>query len=37
MIGLGADLKPGLHHPQMNFNHTVLDQGARIVAALLKA
>ncbi|MDQ0272826.1 amidohydrolase [Cytobacillus purgationiresistens] len=35
MIGLGADLKPGLHHPNMTFNHSVLDQGAKILAQSL--
>jgi amidohydrolase len=32
MIGVGADLKPGLHHPKMTFNHSALDTGARILA-----
>ncbi|WP_433957365.1 amidohydrolase [Cytobacillus horneckiae] len=35
MIGLGADLRPGLHHPKMTFNHSVLDQGARVLAEVL--
>ena len=36
MIGIGADLQPGLHHPDMSFNHEALDIGARILAATLK-
>lgn len=37
MIGIGADIKPGLHHPHMHFNRSVLDTGARILAdALLR-
>lgn len=35
MIGVGADLKPGLHHPKMTFNQTSLDLGARILAETL--
>ncbi|QKG84844.1 amidohydrolase [Kroppenstedtia pulmonis] len=38
MIGLGADLQPGLHHPKMTFDKSVLDVGARILAeSLLRA
>lgn len=38
MIGVGADLQPGLHHPKMSFNPSSLDLGARILAeTLLKA
>lgn len=38
MIGVGADLQPGLHHPKMTFNPSVLDLGARILAeAMVKA
>ncbi|MFP7300047.1 amidohydrolase [Neobacillus niacini] len=38
MIGVGADLLPGLHHPKMTFNTSVLDLGARILAeAMVKA
>jgi amidohydrolase len=36
MIGVGADLKPGLHHPDMTFNVSVLDRAAKIVAEALK-
>jgi amidohydrolase len=38
MIGIGADLKPGLHHPKMTFNKDALEIGSRILAeTLLKA
>ncbi|WHY01198.1 amidohydrolase [Neobacillus sp. DY30] len=38
MIGVGADMQPGLHHPKMTFNRSALDLGARILAeTLLKA
>lgn len=36
MIGVGADLQPGLHHPKMTFNPSVLDLGARILAETLQ-
>lgn len=36
MIGIGSDLAPGLHHPQMDFNHDSLDIGARVLAKVLK-
>lgn len=35
MIGIGADLQPGLHHPKMTFNQSMLDKGARILAETL--
>lgn len=35
MIGIGADLAPGLHHPAMEFNQEALDVGARILAETL--
>lgn len=35
MIGVGADLGPGLHHPNMKFNRDALDLGARVLAATL--
>jgi amidohydrolase len=35
MIGVGADLQPGLHHPRMNFQKSALDIGARILAETL--
>lgn len=35
MIGLGADLQPGLHHPKMSFNTSSLELGARILAETL--
>lgn len=36
MIGIGADLGPGLHHPDMIFNRGALDIGARVLTATLK-
>ena len=36
MIGLGADLGPGLHHPAMAFNRDALVTGAEILAETLK-
>ncbi len=36
MIGVGADLGPGLHHPDMTFNREALDIGARVLTATLK-
>lgn len=35
MIGIGADLQPGLHHPDMTFNHEALEIGARTMAKTL--
>lgn len=35
MIGLGCDLKPGLHHPQMSFNTDALIYGTQILTQLL--
>ena len=35
MIGLGCDLKPGLHHPKMTFNTDALIYGAQILARLV--
>ena len=32
MIGVGADLAPGLHHPKMSFDHSALNIGARVLA-----
>jgi amidohydrolase len=32
MIGVGADLAPGLHHPKMSFDHSALKIGARVLA-----
>lgn len=38
MLGLGCDLQPGLHHPQMRFDTGALVNGAQILAvALLSA
>lgn len=36
MIGIGADLAPGLHHPKMTFNQDALDIGAKILAKTLQ-
>ncbi|MCH7320337.1 MULTISPECIES: amidohydrolase [Solibacillus] len=36
MIGVGANLEPGLHHPKMTFNAQALLDGAKAVAATLK-
>ncbi|WP_209124108.1 amidohydrolase [Alkalihalobacillus sp. BA299] len=35
MIGLGCDLKPGLHHPNMTFNSDALLYGIKILTQLL--
>ncbi|MGM0900860.1 MAG: amidohydrolase [Bacillota bacterium] len=35
MIGLGCDLTPGLHHPNMTFNHEALVYGTKILTKLL--
>ncbi|RYL95874.1 amidohydrolase [Sporolactobacillus sp. THM7-4] len=32
MLGLGCDLRPGLHHPQMTFNHDAIFPGISILA-----
>lgn len=31
MIGLGCDLKPGLHHPNMTFEHDAMENGSEII------
>lgn len=36
MIGVGANLAPGLHHPHMTFDSTGLLDGAKVLAATLK-
>lgn len=36
MIGIGADLGPGLHHPQMTFKKEALIDGAQVLAKTLK-
>lgn len=36
MLGLGCDLKPGLHHPDMNFNHDLLMSGVLILYHTIK-
>ncbi|MFJ8065868.1 amidohydrolase [Psychrobacillus sp. NPDC096426] len=35
MIGIGADLAPGLHHPYMKFNFDALAIGAKVIAKTL--
>lgn len=35
MIGLGCDLRPGLHHPDMQFNQEALFYGTKILSTLL--
>ncbi|WP_243297337.1 M20 peptidase aminoacylase family protein [Bacillus litorisediminis] len=35
MLGLGCDLKPGLHHPNMTFNHDALMNGVQILTAAI--
>ncbi|QFF97468.1 amidohydrolase [Psychrobacillus glaciei] len=35
MIGIGSDLAPGLHHPNMTFNHDSLLIGAKVIAKTL--
>lgn len=38
MLGLGCGLTPGLHHPQMSFDHNAMFSGAKILTtAILKA
>ena len=34
-FGLGCDLKPGLHHPDMSFDTSALENGVKIYLALL--
>ncbi|MDT8860113.1 M20 peptidase aminoacylase family protein [Alkalihalobacillus sp. MEB130] len=36
MVGLGADLTPGLHHPNMTFDLSALQDGVEILARSLK-
>lgn len=36
MIGVGANLEPGLHHPKMTFDAQALLDGAKVIAATLK-
>ncbi len=35
MIGLGCDLKPGLHHPKMTFSQEALIYGTKILTRML--
>ncbi len=36
MIGIGADLSPGLHHPKMAFNKEALITGAKVLTTTLR-
>ena len=36
MIGVGADLGPGLHHPEMTFSPAALTDGAKVLAEAVK-
>lgn len=36
MMGLGSDLSPGLHHPNMTFNRRIIKIGAETLAASVK-
>lgn len=36
MIGLGCDLKPGLHHPNMSFDQGALINGTKILTEIIK-
>lgn len=36
MIGIGADLTPGLHHPLMTFKKEAIIMGAKVLATTLK-
>lgn len=36
MLAIGCDLKPGLHHPQMTFNHAIIPKAVNILATALK-
>lgn len=35
MLGIGANLAPGLHHPQMTFDHRALIDASKVLATLL--
>ena len=36
MVGIGADLSPGLHHPKMTFDRSALIDAARVLACVLE-
>ncbi len=36
MIGIGAQVRPGLHHPKMNIQTDILDLGARVLAEAMQ-
>ena len=35
-LGLGCDLTPGLHHPEMNFDKRALVNGVSIIATMIQ-
>lgn len=35
MLAIGCDLKPGLHHPHMTFNHDAIEKAVEILARAL--
>lgn len=35
-VGLGANLTPGLHDPKMSFDHAALEQGAKVLVAMVR-
>ena len=35
-VALGADLGPGLHHPDMKFNHRALKHGVEILGRIVE-
>lgn len=36
MLAIGCDLKPGLHHPHMTFNHAIIPKAVEILVNALK-
>jgi len=36
MIGIGANLAPGLHHPKMTFDRSALIDAAKVLACVLE-
>ncbi len=37
VVGIGADLQPGLHHPTMTFNRDAVFVGARVLVLMVKS
>jgi amidohydrolase len=35
-VGLGCNLLPGLHHPEMSFDHSALPNGIRILSYMVE-